>query len=298
MNKKIVFSAIGVSSLLMAGSVYATSTASSTTYDTLKTALKQVHTANSLTAEANIAVTDNGKTLFTVQTVTKSDQKNHDKQTKVAINDTKQTKTIETYQQDGQTIVKPDGDTYYKQTKELRKEENMEKKNEVEGHQLPVGVEKLIDALTLKWQDRLSETKAADGTKEIDFTLSESDVPAALNAIATFMANHAGQMNHDQKASKVQMPHPQLPEFAGDVKIKSVQFETKLGTDNNIQAEHAVIVVSGMGVDGQTHEVKVEVQAQITNVNKTTVQPLDLTGKKVEELKVKFGPHERMKSGH
>ena len=115
MNKKLL-AVIGISGTLILGSVYSIS-ANTSGYDLYKSALKQTHTADSATVSIKLNVEDNQKSIFSADSIFKSDSVNQVNSISTHLANETETSNMNMYKQDGDWYVMKDGlDTFIKWT--------------------------------------------------------------------------------------------------------------------------------------------------------------------------------------
>lgn len=289
MNKKL---AIGIS--IIAGGALMASTAlasasGSAGYDAYKAAFKNTRTAASATGTATITVTDNGKVIIQSNDAVKANLQNRTMSGtfEVVFND--QSKTITVYRQNDQTITKAsDSDVYNVITGRPGKHI---KAADVDKHDpaLAKDVENIVDLLVGNYQNYITLDNNPDGTKEVSFALAESQVTPLVNAVAS-LAIREGL----QEAAKKHSANPveaaiqaQIPKLVEDIRVANVDVKASINEQDFITKQTADITITGKDAAGQRHEVVVSVDLNLTDINNTTPDTIDLTGKTVKNLQPK-----------
>lgn len=292
MNKRAKIGiAIGASSIVMLTSAYA-AMADSSGYDAYKSAVKQTHAAKNMTASFDVTVTDNGQQAIEVTSTAKMNHEARQSSSQITLKSAEKTETVELFRQPDKTVVKTGtSDVYNVIAMGDRLMNHMKKFDQSSGHQQDM--EKVMDALFKNLDNYMMVDAKADGSKQISLQMAEGQVPAAANAIGSMLLKSAGEhhnrMNFGQQdenplVQDMRAFHDQLPKLTQDVQIKQVEAQAIVDKDNYLDAQEATLVISGKDAAGQSHEVVIHVQADLSNVGQTTVDAFDLTGKTVKEI--------------
>ncbi len=161
--------------------------------------------------------------------------------------------------------------------------------------QMSKEVENVIDSLVGNLQDHITVDNKADGTKEVSLQLSDTQVPAVVNAVGALMVKKAAEeeKKHAQGTQEQQDPaegfmlqnmKPNLPKLTQDIKIKAVNVKADIDASNYIKHQEAHITVTGKDSAGADHEVVLNLQADLSGLNSTTPDKVDLTGKNVKTV--------------
>lgn len=141
--------------------------------------------------------------------------------------------------------------------------------------------EKIIDAFVGNLAE-LVQVEEYDGKKMFIGSLSEAQIPALANALASYVLKYevARSYNYnDYKAAEktIQMPLPESNVFIQSASGKAVQNE--LGAFESLLAEASA---SADDKNGVTHQYTLEISYQMTGVGSTVVTEPDLAGSEVE----------------
>ena len=136
-------------------------------------------------------------------------------------------------------------------------------------------VEKIADALVGNLKDAVVVTENSDGSKTLSGSLSESQIPALINAVVSLQSKSefGNRANNDGS----------VPKITNDVFVKEVKGNMVTTKEGFIQSVLGTGVISGKDENGKVHNLTFELLAKITNVNSTKVSKPDLSGKKVEK---------------
>ena len=151
-------------------------------------------------------------------------------------------------------------------------------------------VEKIFDALVGNLKDYVVVTETTDGGKEITGTIKESQVPALINALASFTFKQ--RFSGTQYNMVQSQPFPMLTK---DIFVKEATGKMSVDGNGLIQSVLATGILSGRDEKDVEHNLSLEVLVKILDVNNTVVSKPDLTGKKV--VKSAFNPVESSFNG-
>lgn len=281
MNMKLL-AVIGISGAVMLGSVYSIS-ANTSGYDLYKDALKKTHQLESTTMEISMDLLDNSKEIYSADTKIKTNRLEKAMAGSSTVSNGETTGSYDMYRQDGQFLVKKASENkVYSMKSEGRihgsKSDRME---------LQEDMEKLVDVLTKDLQQKMTIKDGEDGSKEIILSLSDTEIPIAANVVTSLMLKHAAMMNDrtEDTNSSFHDVKFKLPELKEDIVIKSAEVKAKISSQNFVEAQDVKVLVTGKDAQGKIHQVSFAVSLDLTNVNDTKVEMLDLTNLTIEEVK-------------
>jgi hypothetical protein len=282
MNKKLL-TVIGVSSVLMFGSVYSIS-ANSSGYDLYKDALKKTHELGSTTMDLQFQLEDNGKSLMTSSTQFKTNSVSNLMNGTTTMSSGTKSSSMQMYRQDGEWYVKAE-EKIYKMESSGRQHPKMGERSQ----ELQEDLEKLVDVLTKNLQQKIIVKDGKNGNKKIELELSKSEIPLAANVVSSLMVKHAAMMNDYKQEDSSDFHHikPTLPELKDEIVIQGVDISADIHPDNYVEKQTVTATVSGKDAAGAAHSLTVSFEIELSNVNKTKVTPLDLTNEKQEIIEVK-----------
>jgi hypothetical protein len=286
-NKGKILTAAGISGLLMAGGVLSAS-ASTSGYDTFKTAVKKTYAVNSFTAHVQGSLTDNGKVIYQVDSVNKEDVKTHatDSLTNVINNGIASQFSINSLNH--QEVMENSKDNvYYVRQGNKNGHENMNHKEGKPSAQVQQGIENIFDALTKNYQDKIQLTDLSNGNKELQLSLSKTEVPVVGQAVASFLITNANQhSDHFDKGKFGQKAElkPTLPQLTSNVSVDSVELKGIVDAQQFLVGQEVTLNVSGDDAKGTHHNLVLHLTDTLNNINSTTVKAIDLKGKKVVKV--------------
>lgn len=145
-------------------------------------------------------------------------------------------------------------------------------------------LEKIFDAVVGNLKDYVQAETRADGGKAYSASLSEAQVPALINAIASFGFK---QILTDESRANREITIPQMESDIYVKKVTGLASQQKDGLLENVTGE---IVLSGKDKNGSVHDLSVSVTMRLTGVGETKIVLPDLTNATVTKAeKAAFG---------
>ncbi|MEF3307080.1 hypothetical protein [Paenibacillus sp. GYB003] len=281
-------------------------------YDAWKSAVKQTHTATSFAAQAGVVVSDGGTKLIEAQTAFKKDGAAASGDVRVSAGGASHGMNV--YVQDGKTILKPGDSDVYRIVEHGKGEGGGHGPKNGAAHapdpELAQKLERVFDALVGNLKDRVTLDENADGSKRVALSLSGNQVPVAVNAIGSLLIGHAGGEHgerggahgwakghgrgndgSDPGAGPLFAPDtmPNLPKLTQDVRIDEIKLNATIDANNYVDDQSAEIQISGKDDSGAAHTVVIAAKLDLSGVNATKADSVDLTGKTVEPIEPKKG---------
>ncbi|WPC42424.1 hypothetical protein [Clostridium sp. JS66] len=286
-NKRLaIILSFAVGTLMFASTAMA-EVASKSGYDQLKDSLK--YTGNSLssklssyTLDMSFVIKDNNTVVSSTNVLDKCDlSKNAKEQT------SKYTTTLETngtkesyYYNDKNSSISHDSDEDFYRVIELK--DSKDKKiftNPFEEKQAG-DLEKISDALVGNLKDSVVVTQNADGSKKLSGSLTEAQIPALVNAVASFEFKNQFRMYNPNETTSTRS---KMSKITKDIFVKEVKGTMDVNKDGLMQNILFTGTLSGKDEQGTEHTLTFELLAKVTNINSTTVTKPDLSDKKVEK---------------
>lgn len=249
-------------------------------YDQLKDAVK-VTAANcmenyqSFTADISMVMKDNGKVILSENSIVKYDAVNKAREetnNTEDITNRNRNRSYYNYRDENQLITKSsDTDNYIVTTYRDKKDGPLfDKEDNPFNREEAKDLERILDALVNNLKDQVIVTENPDGSKSLSGKLSEGQIPALVNALASFQMKQ--QFNGNRQG---------ITDLASDVYVKEVKGTAKISEDGSLENILGTASVSGLDEEGNVHEISLEILFKLSNVNDTKVVKPDLTGKKV-----------------
>ncbi|MHB8963899.1 MAG: hypothetical protein ACYC5K_12190, partial [Saccharofermentanales bacterium] len=263
--------------------------------DTIKfTASSLTETVANSTVRTTVVLKDNDDTLLSQTSTTKSDARNGSSETATNVEYLGKPASQTYYFQDKASYINYDAasDTYY-----VTEYTNMNPGNFTMPGDNPFNteyaadMEKIFDALVGNLKNYVVVTVNEDGSKEFTGSLTDAQIPALINAIASFASKQFfestsyASSNTDypmKEAGSVATTDRNIfPEMSGDISVKSVSGKANVNKDGIIDSIFITGVLSGSDKDGTAHDLSLEALVLMQDINTTVVQKPDLAGKNV-----------------
>ncbi|KLU66083.1 hypothetical protein DEAC_c21220 [Desulfosporosinus acididurans] len=285
MNKKTIAMAasLAIGGSLLFGAVL-TNASQLSGYEAYKNAINDTKNVQNETIDLTASITDNGSSLASINSNLKRNESSNAMSEVTTFKSANATQTFSSYEQDGKRIIKNSNSDQY-----LVRDDNHAKA--VKDSQNPV-VEKsmgvVIDTLVGSMQNKVTTTDNADGTKTVAINIGESDVTPLVNALTSlaFTAeNHRGSyQNTGNEKNNMKDFKDLIPQLQNDIKVVSVNSTGNINSNDIITNQTATIVVSGTDAQGTQHQLTFKIDLNLSNINSTTPDNVDLTGKQVKTV--------------
>jgi len=251
-------------------------------YDQLKDSFK--YTAenattklSSYTGDMSFIIKDNGTSVYSTNSLSKVDVSKGVKET--VTTRLEGTTKIEDYNysdKNGSITKNSEQNIYY--TNEITNPQNAAVSSNPFKEPGATDIEKIADAIVGNLKDAVVVTQNSDGTKTLSGSLSESQIPALINAVVSLQSKSlfGNTTNNPNNKSK-------MPNITNDVFIKEIKGNMVTNKDGLIQSVFGTGLISGKDEKGTVHKLTFELLAKMSNVNATKVSKPDLSGKKVEK---------------
>ena len=248
-------------------------------YDQLKDSFKYTAESatsklSSYTSDMSVVLKDNNTVIYSDNSLSKVDVSKGVKETvSTRFEGSKKTEDYNYSDKNGY-ITKDNTKNIYYTTEATSPKEIITSKNPFK-EKGATDMEKIADAIVGNLKDAVVVTENADGSKTLSGSLSESQIPALVNAVVSFQSKNELDRgpNSDSK----------MPKIISDVFVKEVKGNMVTTKEGLIQSVLGSGVVSGKDEKGKEHKLTFELLAKMTSLNSTKVSKPDLTGKKVEK---------------
>ena len=254
-------------------------------YDSYKSAVKDTKNLKNETADIKVSVSDNKTKLVDLSSNVKLDLKSNAMSSVIKVTKGTGAQTFNSYMQDGKSINKDSNSAEY-----LVKTNNSKDFNKIDKVSNPTvekSMEVVVDTLVGSMNTGVETTVNTDGTKNIAINLKETEITPLVNAItqmAFIRATNTENGDHNNSKNELGGLKDVLPQLQSEIKIESVNATGKISKDDIITNQTAKIVVTGKDAQGTQHEIILNIDLKLSNVNSTTPDKIDLTGKQVKEI--------------
>ncbi|MCX7748356.1 MAG: hypothetical protein N2645_15950 [Clostridia bacterium] len=287
MRKKLLVTCLAVSLgiVLLFTSAFAGAT-SNAGYDLLKDAWKNSQNLKSFTADLKFSVDDNGKNLLSAQGSIKAskDKELMSGKLNIAADDVK--KALDVYCGEDKFIIKEENKEEYQVISHDEKHKNrFRKHHEMESNKDMSEIhEFLMDTLVGNLKNQIQSQKTNTGSNKVELDLSGSQIPAPLNTLISL-----GIKNKGEKHKEMQKDCPILgidlskthPELEKDIRIAKINLSAEINKESFVEKTSATFIITGKDAQGKKHEIKISLNINLSGINSTTPDTIDLTGKKV-----------------
>ncbi|MDB5052977.1 MAG: hypothetical protein JWM44_1027 [Bacilli bacterium] len=292
MKKKLLWMGLGgtVGSILLVTSVYA-GVGDYAGYDAYKSAIKNTSTVQSMTGKFDLTVQDNSKSIVTLQSTVKFDSAKDNSSGNVEVKSGAADQTFSIYHQDGKQIIKSSDSEIYSIF------DSGEKQYKNHRHNSPMSTtgmneaENIIDSLVGNLRNDVILSTKDDGTKQVNLELKGSQIPALVNAVSSLVIKNGGQELAKGAAQKDNLNGllntdfiNQLPKLVADISVSSVSLTGNIDNDNHLSSQTGHLTISGKDAAGVNHDLTVNLNIALSDLNKTTADQIDLTGKQTKTL--------------
>lgn len=144
-------------------------------------------------------------------------------------------------------------------------------------------LEKIADALIGNLKDYVMVSVKPDGSKEFSGSLSESQIPALVNAVTSFEFKNVFGGYY---AARLGVNRDKSANIASDIFVKDVKGNIVIDKNGLIESILGTGTLSGKDDKGIVHTMTFEFLGKLHDVNSTVVKKIDLTGKKVQKSTV------------
>lgn len=279
MNKKVIalVSGLVIGGSMLLGTAYANASQLSG-YEAYKLAVKDTANLKNFTANAKVSVTDNGSKIIDGSAAIKMNKDADAMSETNVLNENGKTITMNSYKQDGKNIRKTSTSDEY--TVMEGKKGNFKNKD-TENAQMTKAAEVVFDTLVGDMKNEVLAVDNGDGTKKVTVSINENEVTPAVNAIVSMALGNANHREMNKGKNEIEA---NIPELQGDITVKSVDATASVDKNDIILNQTVKITVVGKDAQGKQHEITVDASADLSNVNSTTPDKLDLTGKQVKTI--------------
>lgn len=252
-------------------------------YDHLKSSIK--NTASQMeqgmgnyTTEMMFTLKDNGETFMQV-----SEREKVDIAAKATENNSvtqygnEEPSQNYSYQDKTRSIWKDQSDGTYTVT-EYAQDLNREPFTNPFKEQGAAEIEKIFDAVVGNLKDYVQAEDRDDGGKTYTGNLSEAQVPALVNAVASFGMK---QILADESRANRDLKVPQIESDIYVKKVAGIASESKNGVLENLTGE---VVLAGKDKAGNVHDLSISVVMRLTDVGQTKIVLPDLTGANIQKV--------------
>lgn len=284
MNKKIVAL---VTSLALGGTMLATTAFASANevsgYDAYKSALLNMQNVKSLTCKADVSVKDNGNSLIAADSQVKVNLDNKTMSSTVDLKNSSAEKSVSVFKETDKTITKTSDSDIYNviQLNKLNANKAANKKDEKISPERLQSLTNIVDALVGNMKSYFTLNSSGDGSKTVTVKLSESQVLPVANAVASAIMKDKGtfEVKENKLGSNFTV---NVPKLVSDIRVTSLDVTANINKDNIIDNQVINVTLVGKDANGIEHNLTVAVNMNISDMNNTTPDTVNLSGKQTK----------------
>ncbi|WP_134685743.1 hypothetical protein [Brevibacillus migulae] len=275
---------LGVAMLITSGF---SASASNTGYEAYKQAWKQTKAAASIAGDAHVTVNDNEEKVLDVTSAFKKDNGKDLSSAAIQVDNDKQKHALHVYRQDGKIIVKHSGSDMY----HVMERQGPRWGQNEHDPELAKDMENVLDVLAGNLRSEVMLKNQENGKKHVSLHLSDSQIPTAVNAIGSLIiknaSQHTGADNHRHQGVKSIAPADMkvdFPQLTDNIRMQEVNLDAIINADDYIENQKAEIRIVGQDASGEEHQVTVAFDVDLSGLNHTVIEPVQLEGKQVHSI--------------
>ncbi|HPU41906.1 MAG TPA: hypothetical protein PKY26_05830 [Acetivibrio clariflavus] len=296
MNKNLLRTCIGlvIGGSLLIGSAAMSIASGPTGYEALKAAIKNSNKIENATYQISGSLTDNNRELIKLSSEIKVQQEGLSSG-KVFIDTDAFERNYIFSVEDNILILKHDAsDVYNKIThteKEYENKRNLSK-NQNENVKTQAIVENIVDILVGDLKNLVTVADIENDKKQISIDLDKNEIPPLLNLLMNLSQNEDSniEMEADNMISEVfgiSLKDIDLPKLTDNIQPEKIKADFIVDKDNIINQINFELEVSGNDAQNNIHNRKLKLSFDISNINSTTADIIELDGKQVKEISAK-----------
>lgn len=252
-------------------------------YEKIKDIMEEVEHSQSGSGAVEITITDNGTEIFAVDASGQLDESGEEAYGAAVIKSNDTTKELEVYKVDDAVYIidNTDGGNYKMMHTDDYDDAYEGNYHQDKDRQMTAVEEELLDYMVGDLKDNFEVVTHSDASESISFSMESSEVPTLVNlmlkagtAVDHRMSDRDG-MDFTNYPFMSGIDHKDLPDLVEDIKIEALTMQSELDSDNEMTSFNMTLALSGKDVDGEYHEMVVEV-ATTRDPNEQEVKHLDV----------------------
>ena len=302
MNKKLLTGmSIVLGGVMLCGAAFVNASTTSG-YEVYKTALKNTKTLSSVTGTVGVTVQDNGTQLFKVDEALKLDQESRAMSAVFSLTAGDEADTLNVYRQDGQIILKNSEQPEYLVSKanklgpEFKDRQDRLERQHTADPELAQEVENIVDLLVgnnIQASFRLQDNP--DGTKGISLQLNGDQISPIQNAVTSLIYKVGTRAEHPAAPNSllpsVDEAIASLPKLVSNIHVARLELKATVDAQDRLIEQTLEVAVSGEDASGSAHILAANIDLNLSDIDQTTPDTVDLTGKTVTTMSNKELKH-------
>lgn len=258
--------------------------ATSNGYEAYKDALKNMHTVKSAQAQVVFKMSDNGKDIMSGNGVVKGDHDAQKASGQMAFETAVGDKVFEFYHDKTSATMHEKGSDVWK-TGTASCDQSDRHMDMTKDPEQAKNMERFIDLMLTGVKDQVQMDADVNGGSIVKLDINEGNVPEIFN-IMTSMKGSRGHGNQHKMNGCPEMKELSAlaPELVSDVQLKELHLEAHLTADHMITEQKVDVTLSGKAADGTQHTRHIQATIDVSGINATTPDSVNLDGKKVEPM--------------
>lgn len=296
MNKNLFRTCIG---LAVGVSLFITSTVMGMTsgptgYEALKMAVKNSDTVKNATFSMSGTLIDNNEELMKLSSTLKVEQ---DQLVSggVFIDTNDLDRNYVFSANDKIMIFKHDASDVYNKVTCTQEENETEKEHyEFENPQMDAICESILDTLVGDLKNQVTIKDVGDDRKQISINLDKNEIPTLFNLVLNLNAGQNAECDQECETSnevaEIFGLNPkafEFPKLISSIQTEEINIEIIIDKDSIIKEMNLELEVSGNDAQNNVHNQKLQIGFEVSEINATTADIIDLAGKEVKELSTK-----------
>lgn len=260
-------------------------------YDTLKAAFKNSNKIENATFNMSGSINDNNKEIVKVSSTFKADEQDHLFSGVISIKNDKIDKNFTLFGSKAQMVFKDDSSSVY--TKFAGNKELKGKKFSIKSHdfkeqenpQMEAIGEKIMDTLVGDLKKQVTQKDLGNGEKQININLDKNEIPSLVNLMLA--AKGDSTCDTKDKMHEILGINPddcKLPELTSNIQAEEMDIQIVVDENNIIKEMDAKFDITGNDAQNQVHNQELKFSIDVSGINSTTVDTVDLNGKEVKEI--------------
>ncbi|MGZ0050602.1 hypothetical protein [Brevibacillus gelatini] len=272
--------AVGLTGVLAWG-IGGSANADSTGFVLYKSALSQTKEAGSMTAHAQLELTDNGSKLFAVDGVAKVDHEQQLASVNGSYSNANGEGSFQVFRQQDQVVFKKGDSDVYRVMETM----GWGRKTQRDDHGEPSAVmSHMHNMLFGEIGKEMTVENLPNGGKQVSLQLSEEQLPMFAKFIGPMVYSKIAEHSQEVAAAHEHGPAVKLPLLQEDVQLAQVVLNATINEKNQIEQQTAKVELVGTDAAGIEHTLRLSVDIRLSDLAATAPEQIDLTGKQVEKI--------------
>jgi hypothetical protein len=253
---------------------------------------------NNGTVTGTLQVIDNGETIADISGTMNGNIENEEMNGEVLLAFNELEKTLEIFKMDDMFYISDieNNDVY---VGENTNDYDHDEFRGEEKQSLTESQEALLDFVMDDLKDDFVLVSNVDGSENISFELTKDEIPVGLNLLVSAASSEKSdkqdgsfensmdqELNIDEyplfkELSEAKFEHTEIVE---NMEIDYVKITVDADENDLLKALTLSMTVSGNDEDGEFHELTINAELEISNVNTASISSVDLDGKNIIEL--------------